>query len=454
MAIVTQEQVQQFAELSGDYNPLHIDSEYAYNSLYKQQVVHGVYQVFYVLNDYLKKKCKKFYLSKISVNFHSALLLGEEFFVEVLESELQVEFLLKKSDEVITTIKVLLLEEKSNTQFHKTVKYKKQLPQQPDFSKLETEYRESVFFDENLLKQMFYEVYDKLSFVSVGFLLATTRIVGMKFPGKNSIFSSINFECCHGSCEEFTYSISFHKILKVVTINLNGMLNGKLRALLRPEQVKMTPISQLKEFKISNCTDQKALVVGGSSGIGLQCVRMLSLNNASVLFSYYKNEVEAKKNVIDLIAVNKNVCAFKMNVSNIEKETFDYINQFSPTHLYYFATPRIIHNSELLNFNCFIELSEYYIFALEKIIKNCPSIKKIFLPSSTAIVELPKDMYEYSIVKYAMELFAFILQKKYMVNVFVPRLPRIETNQTQSVMNVYSSKAEDVLYEELNKFLG
>lgn len=38
----SQNQVEQYAELTGDNNPIHLDADYAKNSIFKQTIVHGM----------------------------------------------------------------------------------------------------------------------------------------------------------------------------------------------------------------------------------------------------------------------------------------------------------------------------------------------------------------------------------------------------------------------------
>jgi 3-hydroxybutyryl-CoA dehydratase len=40
--VITDKMVRQFAEVSGDYNPIHLDDEYAKTTIFKQRIAHGM----------------------------------------------------------------------------------------------------------------------------------------------------------------------------------------------------------------------------------------------------------------------------------------------------------------------------------------------------------------------------------------------------------------------------
>ena len=45
---VTNEDIQEFAKVSGDFNPIHIDAEYAQKSIFKKQIAHGILSAAYI----------------------------------------------------------------------------------------------------------------------------------------------------------------------------------------------------------------------------------------------------------------------------------------------------------------------------------------------------------------------------------------------------------------------
>ncbi|MED7896099.1 MaoC/PaaZ C-terminal domain-containing protein [Campylobacter coli] len=66
MNSISQKNLELFSKLSGDFNPLHLDQEFAKNSYYGDQVIYGIYQVFLTLENFFKKikKILKFKKSK------------------------------------------------------------------------------------------------------------------------------------------------------------------------------------------------------------------------------------------------------------------------------------------------------------------------------------------------------------------------------------------------------
>ena len=70
---------QLFSKVSYDFNPLHTQELYALKSMFGKQVVHGIHQLFYVLEDFSKDYRKKYYISKIDVKFEKALGVNEVF---------------------------------------------------------------------------------------------------------------------------------------------------------------------------------------------------------------------------------------------------------------------------------------------------------------------------------------------------------------------------------------
>lgn len=444
-----------FSELSGDFNPLHVDELYARKTFFGKQVVHGVHQLFAMLNVLASKIDFPFFITKIDANFDNALGVGEVGIINcfVNGDHANATFCLKDETQISSL----------NFVFRKTIKpdHSKFSPKQPfsrkplNHENFNSEYLlEGLFYDEELLKNLFLNVYEKISSVNTAMLLAATRIVGMKYPGLNSIFNKLALHFKNENFYEFVYrSIKKHPFLNLIQIEVDsGNVSGDMRTFLRPEHKVQTPLEQLKSYKLPDCSGQRALIVGGSRGIGLQCLKLLGLNGAVTLFSYYRNYVDAKAIKEEFDKNGYSTEFIQLDVNDLSDEALERIKTFNPTHLYYFATPQISVGTGNLSRRKFVTFADSYIFSLDNLIRKT-GIKAIFAPSSTAIDEFPKDMLEYAFAKQAMEAYAKWMTEKKKIRIYTPRFPRIETDQTQNILSIHAMKAEDVLKKELSLFL-
>ena len=81
---VLEQDVRLFAEVSGDYNPLHLDEEYASSTCFKQRIAHGML-VGGILSAVLANDLPgpgTIYLSQ-TINFKAPVFLGDSIVAEV-----------------------------------------------------------------------------------------------------------------------------------------------------------------------------------------------------------------------------------------------------------------------------------------------------------------------------------------------------------------------------------
>lgn len=81
--IVTEEMVNDFAKLSGDYNPLHMDADYASSTKFGKRVCHGMLLASFfsrLVGMYIPGK-NSLYFSQ-SLKFTSPCFIGDEMLIE------------------------------------------------------------------------------------------------------------------------------------------------------------------------------------------------------------------------------------------------------------------------------------------------------------------------------------------------------------------------------------
>ena len=55
--LITMKQILMYADASGDYNPIHIDEEFASKSLFKSRIAHGMLTISIIMEYLYKNNC-------------------------------------------------------------------------------------------------------------------------------------------------------------------------------------------------------------------------------------------------------------------------------------------------------------------------------------------------------------------------------------------------------------
>ena len=457
--VINEQRQLDFAKLSNDFNPIHVDPLYAWRSMFGKQLVHGIHQVLICLEDLAKNINEKIFISKISAKFEYPAGVNEIISIDNINfSETYSEYVIKNERGLtLTTIKVNYKKKSFNDVKFKRIDYSMSPLEPTNFAK--ENLVEPLYYDKTFFKELFTYSSFYVSPVNLAVLLASTRIVGMKYPGLNSIYNAFTFEFNENAnlSNSIHYSVSDkHITLNMLNIKLDDtFIRGQIKAFIRPVAPKYKTLKELNGLlPVNSFKNQRALIIGGTRGIGLQCLRLLASAGASTMFTYFKNSNEADKIVEEFANESINTNYLQVDVSNLSKESLETIKAFNPTSIYYFATPKILNNNSNLDENLLQKFISYYVIGLDKILVSLKSEIKplIFVPSTVYLDEKPTNLSEYIIAKSASEMFLKLLEKKG-YKIYNPRFPKVSTEQTMSLFKQKTVEPEEVLLKELQSMI-
>jgi len=464
--IFTQRDQELFAKLSGDYNPMHLDALYARRLLFGRQVVHGIHVLLWAFDVWLQGKGETVQLCNLKVDFTAPVALSETVVCSVLSDccDEGVRIRLTVGGSRVAVIHATYV---SGPAAVDPVNKKLLLstPQREECERVsvtalgDLSGSVALYLDGEEVDRLFSFIPLYLSSEQVAVLLATTRIVGMKCPGMNSVFSGLllKFSRNHFTSPDLLFRVSdfddrFFRM--IVEVSGSGVV-GKLSVFYRPDQKNQQSYAELSERVV--CPDfsgQRALVIGGSRGLGEVTAKLLALGGADVRITYYRGAEDANRLVDEIKSGGGSVEALSLNVVAPKEDIASLIGDYwSPTHLYYFATPFIFDGSRgKFSDTLFDTFCHYYVTGFlttfQALKARGVAPRKVFYPSSVAVTEIPLDMGEYAAAKAAGESVCQFLDKtEKETDVLFVRLPRLDTDQTASIVQVDNMDPVPVLLD-------
>jgi len=295
----------------------------------------------------------------------------------------------------------------------------------------------------------------------VAALLATTRIVGMECPGLHSIFAALALNFIAPGTDaapELHFEVTRTRpALRLCSMKVQGPgVAGTIEALFRPDVVNQPGISEIKALvPPASFGGQRILIAGGSRGLGEVSAKIAASGGATVIIGYAHGRDDALRVAGEISQVGGSASVMHLDVTADIAAALSALPE-PVSHLYYFASPRIRPNNSG-EFDCALvaHYSTYYVQGLNQLLSRLldrwPSGVTLFNPSTIYLDEPDQRFAEYAASKASSEALCheYASSPGKALRVVVPRLPRLKTDQTNSLQDDRLSSALDVLLRVL-----
>lgn len=456
-----------FAAISGDFNPLHVDPQHARRTLVGVPLVHGVHAVLWALDRWFAStECQRT-IRRLVVVFRRPLPVGRELTVGgrmcedgtvlleiMVDGECGVQIDCALADEPVAP----------------SVDVADSMPAMEGPRELG---QDDVALCSGHLPlhlpmaqtaALFPHLVRCLPHHQVAMLLAATRLVGMECPGAQSIFSELQLEAgTVDATQQMSFKVKrFDKRFGLVRLAVEGVgLSGTIEAFLRPRQQAQPSMAECTQLvSPQEFANQRAVVLGGSRGLGEVVAKVLATGGAAVDLSYHHGEDDAQRVVREISAAGGSARCFHYDVLEqaADETSVESWRSRAPTHLYYMATPMIAagHHGAFRT-ELFERYIAYYVdgFAAAYAHFTNPALRFVFFPSTVFVDDMPAGMGEYLVAKQAGEtLGAFLTRQEPSVQVVCPRLPRMATDQTVGLSAAERPTPLPIMLQLLRQYAG
>jgi acyl dehydratase len=449
-----------FADLSGDYNPLHVDRIAARRTVVGGLAVHGIHLAITALETLLGRSVsekRKLGVAGFTAQFLKPVLVGDvvRFYLTDV-TDVSGRIVGQISDETVCEITV---------QFGPvSIRSSNELPPLLRESVAELQFESlrdkrgslALGLDLAKAKQLFPLTVATMGAGGLAATLALSRLIGMRCPGLHSILAKADVRyLANTESGALTYQVeqTDERFGRVVLAIRGPGIQGELLAFYRPPpeaQPDMAAVTRL----VQPCSfaNSIALIIGGSRGLGEVTAKIIAAGGGLAIITYFQGARDAERVAEDILSQGGRCETLQLDVRHCQLLVRRLRKkQTAPRTIYYFATPRIFGRRRgFFSHDILREFNEIYVTAFGRLLDaaataGSPKLR-VFYPSSVAINDGMRETAEYAMAKSLGEqMCAFYNQYSRQIDIVVERLPRTMTDQTSTLLPFPAENAVDVM---------
>jgi short chain dehydrogenase len=265
----------------------------------------------------------------------------------------------------------------------------------------------------------------------------------MVCPGLFSLFRGLEFASSEPdkSGQALHYKVTaVDARFQLAQLAVSGLgWRGKIDAHRRPAPVIQPDMSEIaNHVGETEFQGARALIIGGSRGLGEVLAKILAAGSAEVALTYRVGEADARRVQAQIEAFGGRCSILRYDADEDTSASLSAL-RMTPDQLYYMATPSIRRSSAAaFDLRLFQHYADCYLRSFTQVISQASRLAggalSVFYPS-TAYIDTPTaGLLEYGAAKAAGETLCKGLETSGAVRTaLVRRLPRLLTDQTRSV---------------------
>jgi hypothetical protein len=450
---VSLEQSEQFARLSGDSNPLHVDPTVARRTQFGTTVVHGIHLVLCTLDQLAASdQADDLEPAALTATFNNPVRTGAQVMLQIRRDEQGRIRITAESESRPAFAATLDLQPRGTRQVAKMIDapFSIARPAEVQLSTSIPPGSVELRLDETRLAALFPSLAKRPARAWIADLLATTNVVGMRCPGLHSIYSSFKLQrkdaAEAGAAHTLQYDVERTDLrFRMVRMRVSGAaLQGTIDAFFRPAPVQQLSLRELGSLVTANeFSAQRALVIGGSRGLGELAAKIVAAGDGAVTITYARGEADARRICAEASAAGKSCVARHLDMEAVaDGNVPQWLASAAFTHVYYFASPPIAKNpTALWNHALFEQFARIYVHGFALLAGHmlgaagAQAKPRFFYPSTIFAEQAEPGFGEYAAAKAAGESVCEQLSRRYAAQFLKPRLPRMRTDQTSAVQD-------------------